>query len=52
MSHTHGYLKPIYETPALCFFVSEPDALLCESNVGGSNEEYTYEDWNNFIKED
>ncbi|MBR0300092.1 MAG: hypothetical protein IJQ93_07235 [Bacteroidales bacterium] len=51
-SHAPGSLKPMYETPRLFAFVIEPDSLLCGSNVGGSNEEYTYEDWNNLIKED
>ena len=43
---------PIYESPRLCAFASEADALLCDSHVGGTNEEYTYEDWNQYIQQD
>ena len=52
MSHTPGSLKPIYESPQLCAFASDPDALLCDSHVSGTNEEYTYEDWNQYIQQD
>jgi len=42
----------MYETPALCAVRTEMEVLLCESNVGGSNEEYTYEDWNHYTQQD
>ena len=41
-----------YETPSLCVFISEADSLLCDSHVGGTNEEYSYEDWNQYIQQD
>ena len=47
-----GSPKPMYETPGLCIFVSEAGSLLCDSHVGGSNEEYTYEDWNHYTQQD
>lgn len=44
--------KNNYLAPGLCAICTETEVLLCESNVGGSNEEYTYEDWNQYTQQD